>query len=68
MPAWAVAIRGSVSSVAVSGGGQGAPASQVRSERRLRSLATRKLSAVDPVRGMPSPNSGATISWSSISG
>ena len=62
------AIRGSVCSVAVSGGGQGFPASHVRRERLAVSLARRKLKAVEPVRGSPSPNSGATISCSSISG
>ena len=61
-------MRGSVCSVAVSGGGHGFPASHVRSERLVVSLARRKLKAVDPVRGSPSPNRGATISCSSISG
>ena len=55
MPAWATAIRGSVCSVAVSGGGHGWPASHTRSERRAGSWASRKLSAVDPVRGRPEP-------------
>src|ERR1700677_480303 len=68
IPACVWAIRGSVYSVAVSGGGQGAPASQVRTARRAVSLASRKLRAVEPVRGSPSPNSGATISCSAISG
>ena len=68
MPACVSAMRGSVCSVAVSGGGHGVPASQVRNDRRAGSWASRKLRAVDPVRGRPSPNSGATICWSSISG
>ena len=68
MPAWHLAMRGSVASVAVSGGGHGASASQVLRNRRERSQASRKLSAVDPVRGRPSPKSGATICWPSISG
>ena len=68
MPACVWAIRGSVYSVAVSGGGHGAPASQVRNDRLAVSLASRKLRAVEPVRGSPSPNSGATISCSAISG
>ena len=44
------------------------PASQVRNDRLAVSLASRKLRAVEPVRGSPSPNSGATISCSAISG
>ena len=61
MPAWALAMRGSLCSVAVSGGGHGSAASQTRSDRRDGSWASRKLSAVEPVRGRPRPNSGATI-------
>ena len=57
-----------MNSVAVSGGGQGFPASHVRNDRLAVSLAKRKLKAVEPVRGSPSPNSGATISCSLISG
>ena len=68
MPACVSAMRGSMCSVAVSGGGHGFPASHVRNDRLAVSLARRKLNAVDPVRGSPSPNSGATISCSSISG
>ena len=68
IPAWVSAMRGSLSAVARSGGGQGWPASHVRSERRLSSQANRKLSAVEPVRGSPSPKSGASISSSSMSG
>jgi hypothetical protein len=68
MPICVSAMRGSVCSVAVSGGGQGFPASHVRNERLVVSLAKRKLKAVEPVRGSPSPNSGATISCSLISG
>src|ERR1700722_1668765 len=62
------AMRGSVCSVSVSGGGHGFPASHVRSERLVLSLARRKLKAVDPVRGSPRPKRGATICCSSISG
>jgi hypothetical protein len=61
IPAWHCAIRGSESSVAVSGGGHGELASHVRNERRERSQANKKLRAVDPVRGIPNPKRGATI-------
>ena len=68
MFAAAAAIRGSVSKVAGSGGGVGAPLSQASKDRARGSSASRKLSAVEPVRGSPSPNNGAAISCSSISG
>src|ERR1019366_1083500 len=63
-----MAMRGSVCSGEVSGGGHWVEASEVRSERRDWSQASRKLSAVDPVLGRPIPKSGATISFCSISG
>ena len=43
IPTWVSAMRGSVCSVAVSGGGHGFPASHVRRERRAVSQARRKL-------------------------
>ena len=67
-PASVAAMRGSVCSVAVSGGGTGAPDSHSRSERNCGSAATSWLSAVVPVRGRPITNTGPSISCSAISG
>ena len=66
-PAWASAMRGSGGST-VDGGGQGWFDSHSRSERAAGSSASRKDNAVEPVRGRPSPISGASIDSSSISG
>ena len=63
----AASIRGSGPST-VDGGGAGPDDSQSVSERAAGSSARRNESAVDPVRGNPSPMSGATMGSSSISG
>ena len=67
-PASVAAMRGSVCSVAVSGGGQGDDDSHNRSERNWGSAATSWLSAVVPVRGRPMTKTGPSTSSSSIAG
>ena len=51
-------MRGSECSVALSGGGTGAPDSHPRNERICGSAATSWLNAVVPVRGRPITNTG----------
>src|SRR4051794_28184775 len=64
-PVWP--IRGSGPST-VEGGGHGCPDSHMRRYRTAGSCASRNESAVEPVRGRLTPNSGGSSSTSSISG
>ena len=62
------AMRGSVSYVAVSGGGSGRSTSHVSGARRLGSSASRSYRIVVPVRGWPTMTIGWSIPTSAISG
>ena len=67
-PIRAAAIRASSSSADTPGGGHGVCSSQIRRIRNVGSSASRWESAVEPVRGNPTPSNSMVTSCSSISG